>query len=338
MYTTETTVEPFKTYMNRLRETLRFLMYERLDQDRQNLQRGIPPFFLREFLNTRPIDASISTRYGGRGADPAEILSVLDTVAYESLPLGLILGINGALFAEPMSKYADPDIAGPVLKRMREENAMGGLMITEPDYGTDALNMQTSFHRNDDGYHIKGEKHWAGLSGWADYWLVTARRRKEDGSLSREIGFFFCDSRRPEQLVRVEEYYNNLGLYMIPYGRNRLDLQVPENHKLEFDGGGMKMMQDLLHRSRMRFPGTALGFIRRTLDEAVEHTRKRFIGGKPLAQFDQVQRHLARLQGWVTTARAFCHDSITRSGISFNLGGGGGGSKRALSPMCTRRS
>ncbi len=313
------TPEPFQKYINRLQNTLQFLMRERMDQNRQNLQRGIPPFFLKEFLAAKPVDVSISREYGGRGANPEEILAVLDTVAYESLPLGLIMGINGALFAEPMSKYADPEVAAPVLKRMREEGALGGLMITEPDYGTDALNMQTHYQLKGDTYHIEGEKHWAGLSGWADYWLVTARKKKEDGTLSRDLGFFFCDSRRPEQLVRVKEYYNNLGLYMIPYGRNELDLTVPQNHKLEFDGGGLRMMQDLLHRSRMRFPGTALGFIRRNLDEALQHTRQRLVGGKPLVHFDQVQRHLARLQGWVTTARAFCRDSATRSGIQFNL-------------------
>jgi len=311
--------ESFSTYLGRVRETLAFLMRERVDQDRQNLQRGLPPFFLREFLMSRPVDASIPVEHGGRGAAPEEILAVLDSVAYESLPLGLIMGINGALFAEPMAKYAAPEVATPVFRRMREEGALGGLMITEPDFGTDALNMQTAFQRDGDGYRVRGEKHWAGLSGWADYWLVTARRRGDDGKLTREMGFFFADSRQPDQLIRVKEYYNNLGLYMIPYGRNEVDLAVPENHKLDFPGGGMRLMQDLLHRSRMRFPGTALGFLRRNLDEALAHTRDRLVGGRKLFEFDQVQRRLTQLQGWVTTAAAFCRDAAQRSGIQMNL-------------------
>lgn len=32
---------------------------------------------------------------------------------------------------------------------------MGGLMITEPDYGSDALSMQTSYNENSKHAHIK---------------------------------------------------------------------------------------------------------------------------------------------------------------------------------------
>ena len=45
---------------------------------------------------------------------------------------------------------------------------MGGLMITEPDFGSDALNMQTSNVKEGSNYHIKGTKHWQGLTGMAD--------------------------------------------------------------------------------------------------------------------------------------------------------------------------
>lgn len=311
--------EPFSTYLDRYRETIRFLFRERLDQDRLNLQRGLPPFLLKEILALRPLDASIPIEHGGRGSDAREILAVLEASSYESLPLSLIMGISGALFTEPMAKYADQAVAAPVFARLRNDGALGGLMITEPGFGTDALGMVTSYASETGGYRIHGEKHWAGLSGWADYWIVTARRRGADGALGRDVGFFFCDSRRPGQLVRVEEYYNNLGLYMIPYGRNHLDLSVPSNHKLEAADGGIRLMQDLLHRSRMRFPGMALGFIRRLFDEAASHARERFIGGKPLAGFDQVQRRLSELQGFVTTAAAFCRDAANRSGLRLNL-------------------
>lgn len=311
--------ESFATYLQRFSKTVRFLFRDRIDQNDQNLQRGIPPFILKEVLAQKPLDASIPEEHGGRGADAAEILAVLEAAAYESLPLSLMMGISGALFAEPMAKYADPSVAEPVFARLRNEGALGGLMITEPDFGTDALNMRTSYQATDRGYAIRGEKHWAGLTGWADYWLVTARRKNGDGSLHRDIGFFFVDSRNPDQLIHVKEYYHNLGLYMIPYGRNELDLSVPENHQLRFDRSGVRLMQDLLHRSRMRFPGMALGFIRRTLDEAREHCGSRLIGGKPLLQYDQVQRRLTQLQGWFTTASAFCRDAALRSGIHLNL-------------------
>ena len=60
------------------------------------------------------------------------------------------------------------------------------------------------------------------------------------------------------------------------------------------------MMLDLLHTSRLHFPGMGLGFIKRMLDEALQHTRKRSVGSKNLLDYDQVQERLARLQAAFT--------------------------------------
>jgi len=76
-----------------------------------------------------------------------EILALLATTSYESLALCLTFGINSALFLQPFAKYGQEEVKAPVFKRFLEEHAMGGLMITEPDFGSDALNMQNFVHR-----------------------------------------------------------------------------------------------------------------------------------------------------------------------------------------------
>ena len=52
--------------------------------------------------------------------------------------------INPALFLQPFAKYGQEEVKAPVFKKFLEEKTMGGLMITEPDFGSEALNMQTS--------------------------------------------------------------------------------------------------------------------------------------------------------------------------------------------------
>ncbi|HET7839197.1 MAG TPA: acyl-CoA dehydrogenase family protein [Rectinemataceae bacterium] len=298
---------------------LRHILHARGDLDFLSLQRGIPPYVFHEVQALRPLAGSIPIEHGGRGAEPKEILSVLEASSYESLPLGLVLAINGALFLEPLAKYGSEGLKASVFPRFVEEGAMGGLMITEPDYGTDALSMQTSFEEEGGGYAIRGTKHWAGLSGWADFWIITARRRRETGALQRDIDFFVCDSRQPGQVVSVEEWYPNLGLYMIPYGRNRVDVRVPLGARLAPVSNGLGLLRDLLHRSRMRFAGMAVGFIRRILDEAIEHCRERKVGGRILSSFDQVRRRLAEIQAGHTISAAFCRHSSEVSGIGNDL-------------------
>lgn len=296
----------FSSFIESYRERLRNVFRLRADIDALSVKRGLPPFAMREIQSSVPLSVFIPEAYNGRGGHVHECLSMLEASSYESLALSLTMGINGALFLQPLTRYGNEAIKAPIFKRFIEEQNMGGLMITEPNYGSDALNMRTSFTEHAKHYHMQGVKHWAGLTGWADFWLLTARRKDQNGQLSRDIDFFVCDVNHPDQLIEVEEYYQNLGLYMIPYGRNKIDIRVPKDQRLEPTSTGIKMMLDVLHRSRMQFPGMGMGFLRRMLDEAVKHCRERYVGGSSLFSYDQVKKRISRLQAWYTACSAMC--------------------------------
>ncbi len=311
--------ETIQQFLNRLKDKMQLVYHQRGNINDYAQQRGLPPFVLREIMEVNPLSIGIPKEYGGRGALMHENLALLETASYESLALSLTFGINSALFLQPVAKYASHEAKAPVFKRFLEQRNMGGLMITEPDYGSDALNMQTSYTEEDNYYQLKGKKHWAGLTGWADYWLLTARQKTEKGELKRDIDFFICDVTQPRQGVKVEEFYDNLGLYQIPYGRNHIDVNIPKVNKLHPHSTGVKMMLDLLHRSRMQFPGMAMGFIHRMLDEGIKHTRQRLVGGKSLFNYDQVQERLSKLQASFTITSAMCSNSAKNAGIDKDL-------------------
>lgn len=317
------TKQPFNDFLENFKTRLHHVFHERASLDALGMKRGLPPFVLREIMSANPFSAFIASKYGGRGGLPSESLAVLSAASYEALALSLIFGINYALFIQPVTKYARELIKPGIFKRFLEDKAMGGLMITEPDYGSDALNMQTSYTEHDNHYHIQGTKHWGGLSGWADYWLVTARRQTEDRGLRRDIDFFVCDMNQVGNGIEVEALYENLGLYMIPYGLNKIDVKVPETYKLEPETTGIKMMLDLLHRSRVQFAGMGMGFLQRLLDEAVAHCRSRLIGGKSLFSFDQVQRRLAQMQSQFTVCSALCLHASEVGSLENDLSGSG---------------
>ncbi|MBN2738424.1 MAG: acyl-CoA/acyl-ACP dehydrogenase [Spirochaetales bacterium] len=309
----------FADYINAFKETLKRVFYEKYNLKEFIQKRGFPPLVLREIMAENPLAAAIPVEYGGRGVQVKECLGILDAASYESLPLSLTLGINMALFLEPVAKYAREAVKENIYNRFLTQQNMGGLMITEPDFGSDALNMQTSDVKSGTHYHIKGSKHWQGLTGMADYWLMTSRPKKENGELGRDIDFFICDVQQPDQAIYVEEYYNNMGLYPIPYGKNIIDIKVPAQFKLEPESTGLKLMMDLLHRSRFQFPGMGIGFIRRMLDESIKHCTTRVVGGKPLMELDQVKHQIAKIQSAFTIGSAMCSRSVAYSGIENNL-------------------
>lgn len=67
------------------------------------------------------------------------------------------------------------------------------------------------------------------------------------------------------------------------------------------------MMLDILHRSRLQFPGMSTGHLKRMLDEALEHCKTRLVGGKSLFNYDQVKERLSQLQSYFTVSSAMSY-------------------------------
>jgi len=296
--------ETFSEYLTKFKSILQTVFHDENDINLMSIQRGMEPDVLQKIMSCQPMSLVIPTEYGGRGGNVQENLLLLSAASYESLALSLTMGINSALFLQPVIKYGNEDVKRNVFDRFVKEQNMGGLMITEPGFGSDALNMQTAYTENDDHYALKGTKHWAGLTGQADFWVLTARKQTPTGSLQRDVDLFVCDNSAHDQKIVVDEKFENLGLYQIPYGRNLLDVKIPKNQRLIPKTTGVMMLLDLLHRSRLQFPGMALGFVKRMLDEAIAHCQQRMVSGKNLFSYDQVQQHLARLQANFTIISA----------------------------------
>ncbi|PTN29082.1 acyl-CoA dehydrogenase, partial [Desulfonatronum sp. SC1] len=141
---------PFDTFLKELKQRMHNVFHTRADINSLAVKRGMPPFVMREIMDLNPLSVGIPTEYGGRGSIMRENIALLSTASYESLALSLTFGINSALFLQPVAKYAQEDAKKEVFNRFLNHQNMGGLMITEPGFGSDALNMQTS-HTTENG-------------------------------------------------------------------------------------------------------------------------------------------------------------------------------------------
>jgi alkylation response protein AidB-like acyl-CoA dehydrogenase len=316
------TTSVFSAFLSKFEQTLHHLFHEKYDIDQLSNFRGLPTELMSGIMATDPLALAVPESFGGRGSSTAEILLMLEKASYESLPLSLLFGINIGLFLYPVSKYGQQSAKENILRQFKNQH-MGGLMITEPGYGSDALNMQTSFTESANQYYLKGTKHWQGLTGMAEYWLIAARKNNGDNVLGRDIDLFICDTTKENQKVEVEEYYDAPGLNLIPYGRNKVDVILPAEARLEPHSTGIKMLMDTLHRSRMQFPGMGMGFIKRMLDEAIAHCKKRMVGVQNLLSLDNINYQLARIQSAYTLCAAMCARSSKISGLSRDMASAG---------------
>lgn len=267
-----------------------------------------PDGFNRDLLDTlhdlgsfrvfiRPDCGGVYDRY-------SDCLAMISTAAYHSLELSLLMGITSSLFVLPVGRYASPPVRQRVLADFQKHRLLAGMMMTEPDFGTNIMGIETRFRGEGSGYRLQGAKHWAGLSGTAEYWLVSARKERDTGALGRDIDFFIVKSDSPG--YQFQQSYPAAGLTSISYGLTRFDVAVPAEDKLCGPDTNIRVLYDILNRSRISISAIASGASRRLLEEAIVWSAKRVVFGKPLLTYEQVQHRLATIQAVNTICSSAC--------------------------------
>ncbi len=252
--------------------------------------------FLSDFLKLGPLHCFIPTSFGGTYDSTLTCMTMLETVSYYCLPLGLALGITGSLFLQPMAKLAPQELSAAILPRFLDSSELGGMMITEPTGGTDIFGLRSTLEMTDGRAMLNGVKCWGGLTGRAEHWLVAARIKKGD-KLTRRIAMAYVP--RAAEGVDVEQYFDALGLQPISYGSTRYsNVSLPESYVITPPGrSALRDIYDTLFRSRMGISAIAAGQCRRLADEVAGRASSRIAFGRPIGEYDQVQFRLSALRG-----------------------------------------
>lgn len=229
-------------------------------------------------------------------------LGLVSSAAYHSLELSLMLGISSSLFIMPVLRWAKPDVRAHIFADMQKNRLLGGMMMTEPDYGTNIMGIATSFKPEGSGYRLRGTKHWAGLSGRGEYWVVSARKERENGVLGRDIDFFIVKSDQPG--YAFQKFYPAAGLTSISYGITNFDVEVQADYKLCGPDTNIRVLYDILNRSRISMSAISKGVCKRLLEDAKAYSTSRIVFGKPVISNEQAQLRLADIQTGSTVCSA----------------------------------
>ncbi|MBU4459663.1 MAG: acyl-CoA/acyl-ACP dehydrogenase [Verrucomicrobia bacterium] len=253
---------------------------------------GYSPEFLRSVLRTGELRGLFGTEATAEGR-----LETVRQCALVSVEMALSLGITASLFAHPVSRFA-PEIWHRHLEEgFLTGGMLGGMMITEPGCGTDISACETLCREVDGALEITGVKHWAGLSGLADYWLVLARD-VPPGAKHRfpSLNFYIC--RADPESFKLLKRYGSAGLRSIPYGMTRIAAREGVMGPL-FSGSRterFRRIHGVLHRSRISIAAITCGACERIATEIAAHATTRRVFGRALADYGQVQARLAEIE------------------------------------------
>ncbi|MDN5201038.1 acyl-CoA dehydrogenase family protein [Fulvivirgaceae bacterium BMA10] len=255
---------------------------------------------------------------GGLGADFLTYTKSLEQLSTGGASTGLTFNMHN-ITAGILSESETKDIGGSRGKAMNDfrdwalgeivnERKMFASANSEPGIGAHFSALKTTYKKVDGGYIINGYKLFVSMLGYADYYVVAARREQSSGDLP-EISFFIVELDNPG--IEIEEIWDTLGMRATVSNNMRLkDCFVP-NDKLFLgtEGLGIFKLTREPHWVIGGYVGTYLGICQATFDYMISHLKKKKIPGtdQSVINRDWVQRDVGRLAVELEGARALVY-------------------------------
>ena len=229
--------------------------------------------------------------YGGRGCDLATYVKALIRIGREGTGLRTLFSGHISIGQMPIIEWGNADQKQRYLTAAAKGDKIMAFGLTEPDAGSNPLELQTTYRREGDRYLLNGVKYLISNGGIAGAIIVFAypEGRKE------RMSAFIVDTRGPG--FECEDLTAKLGLPTSNTAMFELvNCPVPVGNLLGEEGNGFRIAMNTLISGRLSVAAGCVGVIEDCLIEAINYAKERNQHGKPIAKHQLVQEHIALIE------------------------------------------
>ncbi|MGC8916899.1 MAG: acyl-CoA dehydrogenase family protein [Thermoanaerobaculum sp.] len=238
--------------------------------------------------------------YGGSGLDVLSYLLAIEELAWADASVAVGVSVHNSVCQWPIVRFGSEELKKRVLPPLARGECLGGIMLTEPDAGSDLAALSTTYRRVGEEFVLSGSKMWITNAGIAKYFVVLATRDKNLGH--RGISAFVLDAEQPG--VQVDPPEKKMGLRAsVTAGVTLEEARVPAGNLLGQEGEGFKVALATLDHSRLGIAAQAIGIAQRALDESLRYAKERVQFGKPIIQHQAIGFRLADMDTELEAAR-----------------------------------
>jgi alkylation response protein AidB-like acyl-CoA dehydrogenase len=240
---------------------------------------GWQPDIWRGFANELGIlGAALPEEVGGIGGGPVEIM-----VIAEALGHALVVEpyVDTVVVAGGLLRRAGGAVAGALLEKIVEGNAVVSLAAAEPSSGEHWQDPSTTAERGGDGWVLSGSKIVAMSAPLATHLLVTAR----------------TDSGLSLFLVDLDGASLQMHAYRTVDDRRAADivfdgLRLPGDALLGEEGQAWPSIATARDEGAAAVCSEAVGCMRKVLADTVEYAKQRHQFGQPIGSFQVLQHRM----------------------------------------------
>ncbi|MGE4232702.1 MAG: acyl-CoA dehydrogenase family protein [Bacteriovoracia bacterium] len=195
---------------------------------------------------------------------------------------------HSILFINNLATNGSPEQKKKYLPKTISGEWIGGMGMTEPGSGSDALSMRTKAVKKGNKYILNGTKMFITNAVIGDIFYVYART----GESKKDISTFIVESSFPG--FRMGRKLKKMGMRASPTGELIFEnCEVPAENLVGKENDSISHLFKNLDIERITISGISLGIARAALDVATKYAKEREQFGSPLGSFQMIQAMLA---------------------------------------------
>ena len=262
---------------------------------------------------------ALPEEHGGAGLGMFEMALIIEKLAASGAgsTIGQVFMLNPIFGGVSVSQFGTPEMKKTLLPRLVSGDINFCMALTEPDAGTNTLEIRTFAERTADGWRLNGRKIWITGVDSAEKMLVVARTKKvsEVRSRSEGMSMFMIDvNREGLQHTPIEK----VGTNTLASSAVFFDDVVIEPHELVGTlHGGWRELLDVLNTERIVTTAGLTGMSDLALKLAVNYGNDRKVfGDRPISAYQGLQFPLAQCYAENEAARLLNY----KAAVNFDAG------------------
>jgi butyryl-CoA dehydrogenase len=225
---------------------------------------------------------------------------VVEEVSKACGSTGVLISAHTSLACGPIYTFGTSQQKQKWLPDLNTGKVIGSFLLTEPDAGSDAGAITTSYKRDGDHFVINGAKIFITNGGYKGTGVLFAT---SDKSLKHKgVTAFIIDLKTPGVVILKNE--NKMGIrgsYTTAFALD--NVRIPVENLLGREGEGFKIAMDTLNGGRIGIASQALGIAEGAFERALAYSKERKQFGHPICDLQAIQFKLANMYARIETSK-----------------------------------
>ncbi|MBY0589362.1 acyl-CoA dehydrogenase family protein [bacterium] len=233
----------------------------------------------------------VPREYGGRGADLRTYAKSLVRIGREGSGVRTLFSGHCSIGQLPIIAFGNEQQKKKYLPPAARGESIMAFGLTEPEAGSNPLEMQTTYRREGNHYILNGVKYLISNGGIADVVVTFAYPEGQQGRVSAFIVPTDGEGFEKEDLTaKMGLPTSNTAMFEMR------DYPVPVENMLAAEGDGFRVAMTTLVSGRLSVAAGCLGVIEDCLIESISYAKERRQHGKEIGRHQLVQEHLAMIE------------------------------------------